>query len=118
MTPRAQIELVAQAALGDLLCQQQGVARGRGDNGRAQVLHHLELFFGVARAHGNGHGAQALGAQLETDAGRPQAVARGNLDAVLRGDAGRAIAAGEHLGPVINILLGVGDDHGRAGSAG
>ena len=58
--------------------------------------------------NGNGHGAQALGAQLETDAGRPQAVARGDLDAVERGDARHLVAAGELRGPVDDVLLGVG----------
>ena len=67
--------------------------------------------------HGNGHGAQALGAQLEADAGGPQAVARGDLDAVEGRDAGHLVAAGELGGPVDDVLLGVGDDDGRARGA-
>ena len=78
------MNLVAQVALGDLLGEKQRVGAGGADDRGLQILHHLQLLLGVARPHGNGHGAQALGAQLETDAGRPQAVARGDLDAVER----------------------------------
>ena len=112
-----QVNLVAQVALGDLLGEKQRVGAGGADDRGLQILHHLQLLLGVARPHGNGHGAQALGAQLETDAGRPQAVARGDLDAVERGDARHLVAAGELRGPVDDVLLGVGDDNRRARGA-
>jgi len=111
------VNLVAQVALGDLLGEKQRVGAGGADDRGLQILHHLQLLLGVARPHGNGHGAQALGAQLETDAGRPQAVARGDLDAVERGDARHLVAAGELRGPVDDVLLGVGDDNRRARGA-
>ena len=115
----AQVKLVAQAALLDLLGKQQRIAGRARDNGGAQILHHLQLLFGVAGAHGNGHGAQALAAQLEADAGSPQAVARGYLDAVGVRDARRLVAACEHGGPIVDVLLRVGDDdRGARGARG
>ena len=67
----AQVELIAQATLLDLLGKQQRIAGRARDDGGMQILHHLQLFFGVAGTHGDGHGAQALTAQLEADAGSP-----------------------------------------------
>ena len=110
-------ELVADALLGDALGKQKGVARGGAQHRGLQVDHHAQLLFGVARAHGDGHGAKALGAELEADARGPQAVAGRDVDAVELGAADRLVAAGEHLGPVVDVLLGVGDDDGCAGGA-
>ena len=113
----AQLDLVADAALLDLFRQKQGVGAGRAQHGGAQVLHHLQLLVGIAGTHGDGHGAQALAAQLEADTRGPQAVAGGDMDAVFGGQARIFVAARELDGPVIDVLLGVGNDHRRAGSA-
>ena len=115
----AQVKLVPQAALLDLLGKQQRIAGRARDDGGAQVLHHPQLLFGVAGAHRDGHGAQALAAKLEADAGSPQAVARGDLDAVGVRDARRLVAACEHGGPIVDVLLRVGDDdRGARGARG
>ena len=76
-------DLVAHAALLYLLGEQQRVARRGTDNRCLEVNHELELLLGVAGAHGHDHGAELLGARLKSDAGRPEAVARGDLDAVV-----------------------------------
>ena len=115
----AQADAVADAALGDLLGQQQRVGAGGAQHGGFEVLHHAQLLLGIARPHGDSHGAQALGAQLEADARRPQAVAGGDMDAVAVRDARRLVAACELDGPVGDVLLRVGDDDRRArGAAG
>ena len=54
--------------------------------------------------------AEAFAAELEPDAGRPQAVPHGNLDAVLRGEPRHLVTPGEETGPVIDILLSVGQN--------
>ena len=110
-------ELVADAFLGNALGQKQGVRRGGAQDGGLQVLHHAQLLLGVARAHGNGHGAHALGTELEADACGPQAITRRDVDAVFARAADGTVAASEHLGPVVNVLLGVRDDDGGAGRA-
>ena len=115
----AQVELITQAALLDLLGKQQRIAGRARDDGGMQILHHLQLFFGVAGTHGDGHGAQALTAQLEADAGSPQTVTRGDLNAVGVRDARRLVAAREHRGPIVDVLLRVGDDdRGARGARG
>ena len=115
----AQVELVAQAALLDLLGQQQRIAGRARDDGGMQILHHLQLLLGVAGAHGDGHGAQALAAQLEADAGSPQAITGSDLNAVGVRDARRLIAAREHGGPIVDVLLRIGDDdRGARGARG
>ena len=113
----AQVKLIAQAALADFLGQQQRIAASAGDNGGVQVLHHLQLLFRVAGAHGDGHGAQTLAAQLEADTGSPQAIARSDLDTVLVRDARRFVAARENGCPVDDVLLRVRDDNRRARGA-
>ena len=113
----AQVELVAQSALLDFLGKQQRIAGRARDDGGAQVLHHLQLLFSVTGTHGDGHGAQALATQLEADAGSPQAITRGNVDTVGVRDARRLVAAREHGGPIVDVLLRVGDDDRRARGA-
>ena len=110
-------ELVTDALLGDTLGQKQGVRRGGAQDGGLQVLHHAQLLLGVARAHGDGHGAHALGTELEADTCGPQAITRRDVDAVFTRAADGTVAAGEHLGPVVNVLLGVRDDDRGAGRA-
>ena len=114
MTPLRRHSLSRMPRWFNLLGQQQGVGTGGAQNRGLQVHHHLQLLFRVARPHGNGHGAQPFGAQLEADAGGPQAVARRYLDAVGAGDARRFVAARELDGPVGHVLLRVRNDDRRA----
>ena len=110
----AQVELIAQASLRDFLSEQKRIATRARDNRAVQVLHHLQLLLGIARTHGNSHSAQALAAKLEPNARSPQTIARGNLNAILIGNARRAIATREHFGPIGNILCGVRNNDRRA----
>ena len=106
----AQLDLIANAALGNLLGQQQRIRTRSAQNRAFKVLHHLELLFRVARPHGDGHSAQTLAAGLEADAGGPQAVARRDLDAVLGRHSGILIAARELDGPVLDVLFRIRND--------
>ena len=112
-----QVDLVLDAALFDLLGEEQGIGGRGAEDGGLHVDHHLELFVGVAGAHGDGHGAEFLRTGLETDAGGPETVAGRDVDAVFARDAGGLVAAGEHGGPVIDVFAGVGDDDRKAGGA-
>ena len=112
-----QADLVFYTALFDLFGQEQSVGRGGAENGGLHIFHETDLFIGVAGAHGHGHGAQLFRAQLEADAGGPEAVAGSDLNAVFIGDAGDFVTASEQLRPVVHILLGVRDDHRCAGGA-
>ena len=110
-------DLVVDAAGLDFLGQKQGIRRGCSQDGGLHVAHELQLLFGVARTHGDGHRTNAFGARLEADARGPQTVAWGDLDTVLVGDARHFVAAREQGCPVVNVLLGVGDDDGRTRGA-
>ena len=98
--------------------EQQRVGRGAAEHGGLQIDHHFQLFFRIAGAHGDSHSAEAFYAGLKARAGCPETVAGGDLDAVALGETGYRKAAGKHIGPVVDILLGVGDDDGLAGRAG
>ena len=69
-------------------------------------------------SHWNGHGPEALAPELEPDAGRPEAVPHGDLHPVLPGKAGHLVAAGEHVGPVPEVLFGVAEDFSFSGGPG
>ena len=112
------MDLILQAALVDLLGEQQRVGGGGADHSRFEVDHHLDLLVGVAGAHRDGHGAELLAAGLESDARCPQPVAGCDLDAVFGGDTGDLIAARKHRGPVVDVLFGIGDDDGLSRGAG
>ena len=112
-----QVDLVLDAALFDLLGEEQGIGGCGAEDGGLHVDHHLELFVGVAGTHGDGHGAEFFRACLEADARGPQTVTGSDVDAVFLRDAGGLIAAGEHGGPVIHVFCRVGDDDRKAGGA-
>ena len=114
----SQAYLIPDPPLRNLLGQQQGVGGGGAEHRGFHVHHHPQLFVRISRPHGNRHGPQAFRAQLEADACGPQAVSGGDLDAVHVGDSGHLVAALEHEGPVVHVLLGVGTDHRSAGGAG
>ena len=106
-----QSKLVADAALGNCLGKEQSIGGSGAQNSRLQVFHHAQLLFGVAWTQRNRHSAQLFSTKLEADASRPQAIARRNVNAVFVGDTHRFVAARKHRGPVINILLGIGNHH-------
>ena len=113
----SQVDFVADAALFDLLGQQQRVGRRGAEHRALHVLHHAQLLIRVAGAHRDDHRAELLRAVLEADARGPQAVSGRHLDTVARRDARHLVAALEELGPVLDVLLRVGDDDRRAGRA-
>ncbi len=104
------MNLVLDTTLFNLLCQKQCVGGGGANNGALHVLHHLKLFVGVAWAHGYSHCAKLFRSGLEADSCGPKAISRSNLDAVLVGDAGKLIAAGEHGCPVLHVLFCIRND--------
>ena len=112
-----QVDLVLDAALLDLLGEEQRVGGCGAEDGGLHVDHHLELFVGVAGTHRDAHGAEFFRTGLEADAGGPETVTGSDVDAVLVRDAGHLVAAGEHGGPVIDVFASVGDDDRKAGGA-
>ena len=112
-----QMDALSNASLGNLLSQQKSIG-GRGAQDRGlHIHHHAQLLIRVAGSHGNGHRAQTLRSQLETDSGFPQTITRRNLDTVQVCDARHLIAARKHQSPVIHILLGIGNDDRCSGGA-
>ena len=110
----AQVNLVLDAALLDLLGQQQCIGARRTEDRALHVHHHLELLLRVARAHRHGHSAELLAAGLEADAGRPESIARRDLHAVAIRHACHRVAARKLRGPVLDILGRIRDDDGLA----
>ena len=113
----AQLDAVLNTPSLNLLGQLKGVGTGGAQHGRTKILHELKLLVRVARSHGQGHSAQALATRLESGAGGPQSIARGDLHHVLWGQAGILVAAGKLNGPVFQVLGGIRNDHRRACSA-
>ena len=112
-----ELDLVLDAALFNFLGNQQRIARSSGEHRGFHVDHELQLLFGIARTHGDSHGAQKLATSLEADASRPQAVTRRNLNAIGRRHPSVLVATRELDGPVLDVLLGVRDDDRRTGRA-
>ena len=108
----AQVDLVLDAALLDLLGQEQGIGARRTEDCALHVHHHLQLLLRIAGAHRHGHGAELLAAGLEADTRRPEAVARRDLHTVAVRDTCHRIAARELCGPVLDILRRIRDDDG------
>ena len=82
-----------------------------------EVLHKLYLAGSVACACGNGHAAQALCACVYAKAACEQAIAGHVLEHVLAAHAHHVQAAGHEIRPGVQIVLRVGNGHGRAGCA-
>ncbi len=72
----------------------------------------------IPRPHGQGQSPELFAAQLEPGPGRPDPVAHRDLDPVFLAEPGHLVAAGEEVGPVVDIFLGVGQDLALARGSG
>ena len=84
----------------------------------AEVHHDLKLPLRVAHAGGHSHGAHALDAVMHSQAAREKAVVHGVLEDVALLDSDHDEVAGHEVRPGLDILGGVADHGGLAGSAG
>ena len=96
----------------------QGVGRGADQGGGLEVLHDLDLPLGVARGDRDDRGTDQLGAVVQAEAAGEQAVAEGDLDDVVFGDAGGGDHPGHQVGPGLDVVAGVADHGGLARGAG
>ena len=94
------------------------VGRGARDGGDAEVLDELDLPLGVAGAGGQDGRPDLLAAVVGAEAAGEQAVAVGDLEDVPGSDADGGHGAGEGLGPVVQVVLGVSDQRGLPGGTG
>ena len=101
----------------DLFCQQQGHRCGGAKYGGFQIHHHFTVHVGVGGSQWNGHGAESLAAGLKTHPCSPQTVSDGNLDTVFAGQAGKFVATGKKIAPVVEILLGITKHFALAGGS-
>ena len=86
-------------------------------HGGAEVREKLELAEGVSSRGRDGQHAHLLSTVLEAKAAGEHPVAGGVLEHVLRAAAHHPQAAGDRIGPFIQILLRMQDDRGIAGGA-
>ena len=114
---QAGVGLFGVGAFPDQLAQVQGIAGGGHQAGDAEVPQHHQLLFGVARGGGDDGGAHLLQAKVQAQGAGEQAVAKGDLDDVVAGDAAGGDDAGHEIGPVFNVLFGVGAHRGLARGA-
>jgi hypothetical protein len=82
-----------------------------------EILDQLHLFFGLAAGHRDHRAAQAFGAVVRAEAAGEQAVAVGDVHLVATPATGRADRARNHVGPGVDVVLGVADDGRFAGRA-
>ena len=97
--------------------EMQGIGGQDVGHGGPEILHQLELALGVARARRNGHAAEALGAEMDAEAAREQAVAGHVLEHVVLAYARHVKAAGHEIGPAVDVGLGIANGYRGAGGA-
>src|SRR5574343_1586704 len=102
----------------ELLGDDQRVGRGDHDDFRLEVHDLLDLLFGLAAGHRHGAATGALDTVVGTQAAGEHAVTVGDMHHVTRPAARGADRAGNDVGPVVEVVLGVADDHRLAGRAG
>ena len=115
--PGAQPGEVGPQLLGPL-GEVQEVAGGAADGGHREVLEHHDLPLGVSAGDGDDGGAQRLRAVVGPQAAGEEAVAVGVLDHVAPVQAAGREGPHHHLGPDVQVTLGVGHHGGLAGGAG
>ena len=86
-------------------------------HGGTEVREELELAQGVAGGGGDGQHADLLGPVLEAEATGEHTVTGSILEDVLRTAAHHPQAAGDGIGPFIQVLLRMQDDRGIAGGS-
>ena len=105
------------AHLTQAFAQDERVGRQNVGHCGVEVPDQLDLAQGVAGAGGNGHAAEALRAGMDAESAGEEAVAGHILKDIILAHAHHVQAAGHEVGPDIQIILGVGDSHGRARGA-
>src|SRR5574343_1369809 len=103
------VGLDAQAL--ELLGNHQRVGRRDHDDFRLEIHDLLDLLLGLATGHRHGTGAETLDAIVSTQAAGEHAVAVGDMNHVAGPATCGADRAGNDVGPVVDILLGVADNH-------
>src|SRR5574343_15188 len=101
----------------EFLGDDQRVGRRDHDDFRLEVHDLLDLLFGLAAGHRHGAGPQAFDAVVRAKAAGEHAIAVGAMDHVASAATGRTDRAGNNVGPVVDIVLGVADDDRFAGRA-
>ena len=102
----------------DRLGQIRCIGRCAAQNGRAEILHELQLPIRVAGGHRQRQAAELLAAAVEAEAAGEQAVAVGDLADVFRSCARGRQRSCAAVVPEVDILLGVEGDDALAGRAG
>ncbi len=115
-------DLEAQVAdvdplFGGDLGQEETVRRGTGENRRAEVLHDHQLLAGVAAAHRDDRGPDALGTIVGAEPAGEKPVTVGVVDDVALVGAGCGEGTGHRFGPVFDVAPGVADHRRLAGRA-
>ena len=92
----------------------QHVGRGHHDDVRLEILHQLDLLFGLPPGHGNNCTAQLLSAVVGTEPAGEQSVTVGHLNAIA-GAPTRCLNGTGHTGrPMINVFTGIAHHRGLA----
>ena len=105
-----ELEPASDSAGMDFLGQEKSHGGGAAEDRRLQIQEKCALQVQVSRAGRDGHRPELLGSQLETRPGRPQPVPHADLHPVLPGEARHLVTAGEHVEPVVDVLLRVAED--------
>ena len=98
-----------------LLCHQQRHGCGGTKYGGLHIHHHFTVHVRIGRTQWNGNGAESFTACLKSNPCRPQTVSDGYLHTILSLQAGHFITPCEHIGPYIDIFLGVAEDFAFTG---
>ena len=101
----------------DFIGDVEHVRRRDHDDVRLEILDQLHLFLGLAAGHRNHRATQAFSTVVGAEAAGEQAVAIGNMHFVATSATRRADRAGDHVGPGVDVVLGVADDGRFAGGA-
>ena len=107
------------AHIAQMLAKDERIGRqDMGDRG-PEVLGQLDLAARVAGAGGDGHAAQALGAEMDPQAPGEQTVTGHVLEHIITAYAYHVQAAGHEISPAVDIVLRMADGHRTArGSTG
>ena len=93
----------------------QGIG-GRADQGGGlEILHDLDLAFGVAGRDRDDRGPETLGPVMQTETAGKETVAEGDLDHIVGGEPGRAEDAGHQIRPVFDVVFRIPDHRGHPG---
>ena len=102
-----------------MLAQDERIGGQDVRHGGTKILGELDLPPRIARARRDGHAAEPLGAEMDAEAAREQAVAGHVLEDILATHTHHIHTAGHEVRPGVDVVLRVADGHRRArGAAG